>query len=237
MSYVEFCNVDRIYGHGTAQVRALKQVSFSINRGEFTVILGPSGSGKSTTLNLLGGMDRATSGEILYDSSDLVKFDDAALTEYRRTEIGFVFQFYNLIANLTALENVMATAQLNSAEKDPKSRSLGALSDVRLENRIDNFPVELSGGEMQRVAIARALVKKPRLLLCDEPTGALDTETGTRVLTTLQNASRNDETAVVVVTHNPDLAVCADHLIRLRDGRVALDEHNSSPFCVEEALR
>jgi len=213
---ITFKNVSKEYQIGEQKVQALKQISFSIEEGQFTVILGPSGSGKSTALNLLGGMDRATSGEILFDDKKISALSDQELTDYRRNIIGFVFQFYNLIPNLNALENVGIAAQLT----DNTAEAAYFLQEVGLEQRANNFPSQLSGGEMQRVAIARALAKKPRLLLCDEPTGALDSQTGQKVIELLMNIVKNSQTTVVLVTHNSDLAQIADKVIRLHDGQI-----------------
>ena len=218
-------NIVKKYNSGSEEIAALGGVSAEIKPGEFTVILGPSGSGKSTMLNLLGGMDRPTSGRILVDGEDISAYADRKLTDYRRRDVGFVFQFYNLVENLTALENVGIAANLNgNADK-----SAEILADVGLAGRMGNFPNQLSGGEMQRVAIARAIAKSPKLLLCDEPTGALDVTTGERIFEILKNCSKNPDTAVVVVTHNPDVAKMADHVIRLRDGKIIADEAVAAP--------
>lgn len=213
-------NIVKKYQSGSEEIAALGGVSAQIREGEFTVILGPSGSGKSTMLNMLGGMDRPTSGQILINGEDISAFSEKELTDYRRKNVGFVFQFYNLVENLTAFENVGIAAALNGNTTDVEE----ILRDVGLEKRMKNFPSQLSGGEMQRVAIARAVAKSPKLLLCDEPTGALDVATGERIFNLLRRYSRNPETAVVVVTHNPDVAKIADHVIRLSDGRIVADE-------------
>ena len=213
-------NLVKKYNSGQEEISALKGISVKINEGEFTVILGPSGSGKSTMLNMLGGMDRPTAGSILINDEDISTLSEKKLTDYRRKNVGFVFQFYNLVENLTALENVGIAADLNgNADK-----AVQALKDVGLEKRMKNFPNQLSGGEMQRVAIARAVAKSPRLLLCDEPTGALDVATGNKIFELLKGYSKNKDTAVVVVTHNPDVAKLADHVIRLCDGEIVADE-------------
>ena len=213
-------NLVKKYNSGQEEISALKGISAKINEGELTVILGPSGSGKSTMLNMLGGMDRPTAGSILINNEDISTLSEKNLTDYRRKNVGFVFQFYNLVENLTALENVGIAADLNgNADK-----AVQALKDVGLEKRMKNFPNQLSGGEMQRVAIARAVAKSPRLLLCDEPTGALDVATGNRIFELLKGYSKNKDTAVVVVTHNPDVAKLADHVIRLCDGEIVADE-------------
>lgn len=213
-------NLVKKYTSGTEEITALNGVSAEIRAGEFTVILGPSGSGKSTMLNMLGGMDRPSSGQILISGEDISSFSEKKLTDYRRKNVGFVFQFYNLVENLTAYENVGIAANLNGNSENIAD----ILIDVGLEKRMKNFPDQLSGGEMQRVAIARAVAKSPKLLLCDEPTGALDVSTGEKIFKLLKKYSANKETAVVVVTHNPDVANIADHVIRLCDGNITSDE-------------
>jgi len=213
-------NLVKKYNSGLEEIAALNGISTEIREGELTVVLGPSGSGKSTMLNMLGGMDRPTDGNILINGEDISNLSEKKLTDYRRKNVGFVFQFYNLVENLTALENVGIAANLNGHS----DRSMQALKDVGLEKRIKNFPNQLSGGEMQRVAIARAVAKSPKLLLCDEPTGALDISTGNKIFELLKRYSKHKDTAVVVVTHNPDVAKLADHVIRLRDGKIIADE-------------
>ncbi len=212
------------YKSGSDEIAALNDISTEISAGEFTVVLGPSGSGKSTMLNMLGGMDRPTSGQILINGEDISLLSEKKLTDYRRKNVGFVFQFYNLVENLTTYENVGIAANLNGNV----DKVLDIIKDVGLEKRIKNFPNQLSGGEMQRVAIARAVAKSPKLLLCDEPTGALDVATGNKIFDLLKKYSKNKDTAVVVVTHNPEVAEIADHVIRLRDGKIVADERNSS---------
>lgn len=219
---IQFQNISKIYKVGEQEVRALDQVSFSIEKGKFTVILGPSGSGKSTLLNLLGGMDRATSGTFIFDEELVTKFTDKELSAYRKDKIGFVFQFYNLVPSLTAKENIGIAANLVKNNKEIDMY----LDQVGLLHRKNNFPNQLSGGEMQRVSIARALAKEPSLLLCDEPTGALDSKTGDSILTLLKEVSRNGNTAVVMVTHNREFAKFADRVIYLKDGSIEKIENN-----------
>lgn len=227
---LEFKNVSKIYKVGDQKVNALNDVSFTINKGEFTVILGPSGSGKSTILNILGGMDRATEGTVMFDDHEITKLSDHQLSIYRRDAIGFVFQFYNLIPSLTALENISIAAQLTGN----KDRAEEFLKKVGLEGRKNNFPNQMSGGEMQRVSIARALAKMPQLLLCDEPTGALDSVTGIKILEILRDAAENANTAVVMVTHNAEFAKIAHRVIKLRDGKISTIEENKCPVSVKE---
>lgn len=222
---VSIRNIVKKYKSGSEEIAALGGITAEIRTGEFTVILGPSGSGKSTMLNMLGGMDRPTSGQIVINGEEISGLSEKKLTDYRRKNVGFVFQFYNLVENLTAYENVGIAADLNgNADK-----AADALKDVGLEKRMKSFPCQLSGGEMQRVAIARAVAKSPKLLLCDEPTGALDVATGEKIFALLKRYSTNKDTAVVVVTHNPDVAKIADHVIRLRDGKIVADETVSQP--------
>ncbi|WGH92972.1 ABC transporter ATP-binding protein [Auritidibacter ignavus] len=227
--FLSVTGVGRTFGAGDAQVVALTDVDVEIASGEFTVILGPSGSGKSTLLNLLGGMDRPSTGSIRVDGEPIETLSDRDLTRYRRERVGFVFQFYNLIPNLTAVENVALAASLVMPRREAADIATDLLERVGLGHRLDQFPRHLSGGEMQRVAIARALAKRPGLLLCDEPSGALDTVTGTQVLAQLQETARSTETAVVVVTHEHTLAEAADRLISLRDGRVVENRRNETP--------
>lgn len=227
---IEFRDVKKIYGTGEAAVHALDGVSFSVNEGEFVVILGSSGAGKTTLLNMLGGMDTVTEGTILFDGRDVSQMTDKELVKYRRFDVGFVFQFYNLIPSLTALENVEIAAMLC---KDPIPPAK-ALSMVGLSERAGNFPAQLSGGEQQRVAIARALAKNPRMLLCDEPTGALDDETGKMVLKILHDLGRERKTTVLLITHNQSIAPMADRIIRIRSGRIISDEINHDVRSVED---
>ncbi|MGB4779733.1 ABC transporter ATP-binding protein [Microbacterium sp.] len=232
-------DVGRSYGTGSNAVHALNGVNLRVRRGRLMVILGPSGSGKSTLLNLLGGMDTPSTGRILHHGTDgrrrdLSRLSDAALTEYRRAHVGFVFQFYNLVSNLTAFENVALAAALVTDRKTADAAATRALRGVGLAKRSRNFPGQLSGGEMQRVAIARALAKSPAMLVCDEPTGALDTRTGIDVMTILEAIAYRTRTAVVVVTHNPAFADLAHHLVRLQDGYIVESRHNDSPLTVAD---
>ncbi|MDR1531325.1 MAG: ABC transporter ATP-binding protein [Clostridiales bacterium] len=229
MSKVIFEKVSKHYQLGEVLIRAANEVSFQIKEGELCIILGPSGAGKSTVLNLLGGMETATSGKIFFEGKDITGMDDDALTDYRRYKIGFVFQFYNLIANLTALENVELARQVCESPLLPES----ALEIVGLTDRMNNFPAQLSGGEQQRVAIARAICKNPELLLCDEPTGALDTETGKTVLRVLFDISRQMGKTVVIITHNSLLAPAADRLISMKNGRAVTEAVQESPADLE----
>lgn len=230
MSYIEFKNVNKTYGEGASQFYALKDVSFGIEEGEFCVILGTSGAGKTTLLNMLGGMDRISGGEIFFGGKEISSLSKKKLIDYRRHEVGFVFQFYNLIPNLTAQENVEIAAQLCKAPI-PASE---ALDMVGLSERRQNFPAQLSGGEQQRVAIARALAKNPRLLLCDEPTGALDYETGKSVLQLLYDLSRERGTTVIIITHNQAVAPMADRILRIRSGRIESNEINKNVIPISE---
>ena len=226
MPYIEFSNVVRSYGEGTAKINALDGASFQVERGELAVILGQSGAGKTTALNILGGMDRATSGGVIVGDRDISDATEDELVDFRRADMGFVFQFYNLVPNLTALENVELAAQICPDSLDAEE----TLGKVGLSGRLDNFPAQLSGGEQQRVSIARALAKNPKLLLCDEPTGALDYQTGKQILQLLQDTCRRDGITVVIVTHNAALADMADRLIRFKSGRVTQMTTNASPL-------
>ncbi|MGM0240695.1 ABC transporter ATP-binding protein [Enterococcus sp. AZ103] len=230
MSFIQLKNVSRHYDVGTQVVKAADEVCFEISKGELCVVLGPSGAGKTTILNLLGGMDTVTSGEILVAGQRIDQLDEYELTEYRRVEVGFVFQFYNLMPSLTALENVELARQVSQNALEPRK----VLARVGLEDRMDNFPAQLSGGEQQRVSIARALCKNPTLLLCDEPTGALDSETGAQVLKTLKDLSDNFNTTVAIITHNAQVAPIANRVIRMKNGRIDQVEINPNPVSVEE---
>ena len=215
---------------GEVEIRAVDGIDFSIEKGEFVVIVGPSGAGKTTVLNILGGMDTASSGHITVDGQDITKYSARQLTGYRRDDIGFVFQFYNLIPNLTALENVEMALQICKNPLDAKT----VLKEVGLEQRMDNFPAQLSGGEQQRVSIARALAKNPKLLLCDEPTGALDYNTGKAILKILQDMCREKGMTVIVITHNSALAPMADRLIKIKNGKVSSMKVNENPVSIDE---
>ena len=230
MSYIEFTDVVRTYGEGGAKINALDGASFVVEQGELAVILGASGAGKTTALNILGGMDSATSGTVRVDGRDISHAGEGELVLYRRTDVGFVFQFYNLVPNLTALENVELATQICPDSLDPEE----TLAKVGLAGRLANFPAQLSGGEQQRVSIARALAKNPKLLLCDEPTGALDYQTGKQILQLLQDMSRDEKITVVIVTHNAALADMADRLIRFKSGKVTSMTVNPEPKPISE---
>ncbi len=229
MAYIEFKNVCKIYHMGQTEIRALDNISFDIDKGELCVIVGPSGAGKTTLLNILGGMDAPTSGTILLDGRDISKLNARQLTDYRRTDVGFVFQFYNLVQNLTALENVELAAEICRDSLD----AAATLDEVGLGDRMDNFPAQLSGGEQQRVSIARALAKNPKIILCDEPTGALDYHTGKAVLKLLQDTCRSTGKTVLIITHNSALTAIADHVIRVKNGTVVESSRNELPTPVE----
>jgi ABC transporter related len=229
MTYIELNNVTKEYKSGRDTIVANDNISFSLDEGKILVIVGASGAGKTTLLNILGGMEKATSGQILIDNKDLAKLNEMELTTYRRNEVGFVFQHYNLIPNLTALENVELASEISA---DPFNAS-EVLAKVGLNNRSENFPAQLSGGEQQRVAIARALAKNPKILLCDEPTGALDYETGKNILKLLQDASQKMGATVIIITHNSLIKPMADYVIELRDGKVIEDKANINPKPIE----
>ena len=229
MSYIKIKDLYKKYKVGETEVIANNGISFSIEKGEFVVILGPSGAGKSTVLNILGGMDSCDKGDVIVDELNISKFNNKELTKYRRDDVGFVFQFYNLVQNLTAKENVELATQISQNALDVDK----TLELVGLNNRKDNFPSQLSGGEQQRVSIARAVAKNPKLLLCDEPTGALDYNTGKQVLKTLQDTCRKMGTTVIVITHNSAIAQMADRVIKINDAKVRSVEINSNPLSVE----
>ena len=229
MAYIQVINECKRYKMGESTIVANNNINFEIEKGEFVIILGPSGAGKSTVLNILGGMDSCDEGQIIIDGVDISKYNSKQLTNYRRNDVGFVFQFYNLVQNLTARENVELASQIVSNALDIDE----TLKLVGLEHRKNNFPAQLSGGEQQRVAIARAIAKNPKLLLCDEPTGALDYTTGKQILKTLQDTCRNTGTTVIVITHNSALAPMADRVIRINDAKVRSIEVNTNPSPVE----
>ena len=230
MSYIEFKNVNKQYKMGEITIDALSKTNFQIEKGELVVIVGPSGAGKTTALNILGGMDTATSGKVIVDGKDVTTLKGKELIKYRREDIGFVFQFYNLVQNLTAKENVELATQICKDSLDPDK----VLEKVGLKDRKNNFPSQLSGGEQQRVAIARAIAKNPKLLLCDEPTGALDYKTGKQILKLLQNTCRKGNITVLIITHNTAIAPMADKIIYFKNGEAEKIEINQNPTPVEE---
>lgn len=230
MAFIEFNDVVKTYKMGEVEIKAVDNITFPIEKGEFVVIVGPSGAGKTTVLNILGGMDTATSGTIVVDGVDISKYKEKELTQYRRDDVGFVFQFYNLIQNLTAVENVEIAAQISNNPVDPAQ----ILGEVGLGARAENFPSQLSGGEQQRVSIARALAKNPKLLLCDEPTGALDYITGKSILKLLQDTCREKGMTVIVITHNTAITPMADKIIQIKNGQVDRILINADPRPVEQ---
>ncbi|MBR2455336.1 MAG: ABC transporter ATP-binding protein [Clostridia bacterium] len=230
MSFIQFNDVVKTYKMGEVEIKALDGISFPIEQGEFVVIVGPSGAGKTTVLNILGGMDKPTSGEVLVDGKDISKYTEQELTGFRRDDVGFVFQFYNLVQNLTAVENVELSAQICANPIDAEK----VLGEVGLGNRLDNFPSQLSGGEQQRVSIARALAKNPKLLLCDEPTGALDYITGKSILKLLQDTCKEKNMTVIVITHNSALTPMADKIVKIKNGQVDKILINENPAPVEQ---
>ncbi len=230
MSFIEFQNVGKTYGTGDVKIHALHDASFSVEKGELVVIVGPSGAGKTTLLNILGGMDTLSTGKVMLDGREVSAMNKKQLTEYRRQDVGFVFQFYNLVGNLTALENVELANQISKHPLDAQQ----VLKNVGLEQRMKNFPSQLSGGEQQRVAIARALAKNPKLLLCDEPTGALDYQTGKAILKLLQDTGRATGMTVIIITHNSALTAMADRVIRVKNGTVVSVTTNQNPQNISE---
>ena len=230
MDLIEIRNLTKTYTSGDIEVNAVKDVSFNIKRGEVVVIVGESGAGKTTLLNLLGGMDTPTEGQILIDGKDISNYNEKQLTQYRREDIGFVFQFYNLVQNLTTIENVELATQICKNAKNPKTK----LTQVGLSHRINNFPSQLSGGEQQRVSIARAIAKNPKLLLCDEPTGALDYKTGKEVLKLLQDTARKSGMTVLIITHNQAIAPMADRIIKMKSGEIERNLINKNVKSIEE---
>ncbi len=230
MAYIEFKNVEKIYKMGEVDLKALNKASFKIEEGELVIVLGQSGSGKSTCLNILGGMDGVSSGSVIVDGVDITKIKEKELINYRRNDIGFVFQFYNLVQNLTALENIELGTQMCKKPMSPKT----ALKKVGLEDRMDNFPSQLSGGQQQRVSIARAIARKPKILLCDEPTGALDYKTGKQILELLESTCKEEGITTVIITHNMALAPMADRVIKIKNGRIEEEIINKKPVKVKD---
>lgn len=227
---IQASHLVKTFQSGDSIIRAIDDVSFQIKEGELVIILGPSGAGKSTLLNLIGGMDFVSQGSLVVDGVDVGKFSQKQLTEYRRTKVGFVFQFYNLMPNLTAKENIELSTELQRDSLDPEA----VLKAVGLENRMDNFPSQLSGGEQQRVSIARALAKNPKFILCDEPTGALDYQTGKEILSLLYTASKKEHKTVVIVTHNSALKDMGDHVLKIKNGKINEDYYNPNPKNIKE---
>jgi putative ABC transport system ATP-binding protein len=230
MAYIEFNDVEKIYKMGEVDLKALNKASFKIEEGELVIVLGQSGSGKSTCLNILGGMDGVSSGSVIVDGVDITKIKEKELINYRRNDIGFVFQFYNLVQNLTALENIELGTQMCKKPMSPKT----ALKKVGLEDRMDNFPSQLSGGQQQRVSIARAIARKPKILLCDEPTGALDYKTGKQILELLESTCKEEGITTVIITHNMALAPMADRVIKIKNGRIEEEIINKKPVKVKD---
>ena len=230
MAYIEFKDVEKIYKMGEVDLKALNKASFTVEEGELVIILGQSGSGKSTCLNILGGMDSVSSGSVVVDGVDITKIKEKELIQYRRNDIGFVFQFYNLVQNLTALENIELGTQMCKKPMSPKT----ALKKVGLEDKKDNFPSQLSGGQQQRVSIARAIARKPKILLCDEPTGALDYKTGKQILELLESTCRSEGITTIIITHNMSIAPMADRVIKIKNGKVEEVKINKKPTKVKD---
>lgn len=230
MEFIEVKNLTKKYVSGNIEVTAVDDISFEIKKGEIVVIVGTSGAGKTTLLNILGGMDNLTYGQVIIDGKDISNYNDSQLTEYRRNDIGFVFQFYNLIQNLNAIENVELATQICTNTLNPEM----VLEQVGLSNRIKNFPSQLSGGEQQRVAIARAIAKNPKILLCDEPTGALDYKTGKEVLKLLQDTANKNNMTVIIITHNQAIAPMANRVIKMKSGKIEENIINEKPVAIEE---
>ncbi len=230
MAYIEFKDVEKIYKMGEVDLKALNKASFTVEEGELVIILGQSGSGKSTCLNILGGMDSVSSGSVVVDGVDITKIKEKELIQYRRNDIGFVFQFYNLVQNLTALENIELGTQMCKKTMSPKT----ALKKVGLEDKKDNFPSQLSGGQQQRVSIARAIARKPKILLCDEPTGALDYNTGKQILELLESTCRSEGITTIIITHNMSIAPMADRVIKIKNGKVEEVKINKKPTKVKD---
>ena len=230
MAYIEFKNVEKVYKMGEVDLKALDKASFEIEKGELVIILGQSGSGKSTCLNILGGMDEVTSGSVIVDGTDITKMKEKQLINYRRNDIGFVFQFYNLVQNLTSIENIELGTQMCQDSIDANE----ALKKVGLEDRMDNFPSQMSGGQQQRVSIARAIARKPKILLCDEPTGALDYNTGKQILELLEDTCRKEKITTEIITHNSAIAPMADKIIKFRNGKTEEVILNEKPVSVKE---
>lgn len=230
MSYIEIIDLTKTYISGEVETHALNGASLNINKGELLIIVGSSGAGKTTLLNLIGGMDSITSGSLIIDGNDISKYNERQLTKYRREDIGFIFQFYNLIPNITALENIEMATEIALKPFDP----MDILKDVGLEDKAENFPAQLSGGQQQRIAIARAIAKNPKLLLCDEPTGALDYESGKMVLKIIQDIVINYKTTAIIITHNQALEAIGDHVIRMKNGKIEDEYYNEHPQSVDE---
>ena len=230
MVFIEFKDVEKVYKMGEVDIKALNKASFKIEKGELVIILGQSGSGKSTCLNILGGMDEVTAGTVIVDGKDITKIKEKDLIDYRRNDIGFVFQFYNLVQNLTALENIELGTQMCKSPMDAKT----ALKKVGLEDRMDNFPSQLSGGQQQRVSIARAIARKPKILLCDEPTGALDYKTGKQILELLESTCRNEKITTIIITHNISIAPMANRVIKIKNGIIEEEIINKKPKKVKD---